>query len=287
MTRHAGFPDIVATLADARAVERLARRYETTCGDGKMVWHVWGEGPPIVLVHGGSGSWNHWVRNIAPLVESGRTVYAPDLPGCGGSARPPFGEDGDVLPPWIETGLQELIGAEPVDLVGFSFGAMVSGFFAAQYPARVRKLVLVGAPALSSTPTRKLALKEWLRLPDGADREAAFLHNLRMLMVARDETVDELALTLYVESLKRDRLTKRRLAGTDILLRTLPDVRCPVWSVWGADDALYIGRRDVAVEGMEAAPHSRWVTFVPRAGHWVQFEQADIFNRLLRTCLEG
>ena len=96
----------------------------------------------------------------------------------------------------------------------------VSGFYAARYPGRVRKLVLVGAPALSEKRGPKVALQEWLRLPDGPRRAAAFEHNLRLLMVSRDETVDELSLTLYVEALKQDRLTKRRLARTDILLRT-------------------------------------------------------------------
>ena len=43
---------------------------------------------PTVLLHGGSGSWNHWVRNIDALLASGRQVIAPDLPGFGDSARP-------------------------------------------------------------------------------------------------------------------------------------------------------------------------------------------------------
>ena len=54
-------------------IERLraqATRRETPCGAGTMVWHVWGETrpglPPVVLFHGGSGSWTHWVRNIQP-----------------------------------------------------------------------------------------------------------------------------------------------------------------------------------------------------------------------------
>jgi 2-hydroxy-6-oxonona-2,4-dienedioate hydrolase len=45
--------------------------------------------PPVVLFHGGSGSWTHWVRNIQPLVAAGRQVIAADLPGFGDSASPP------------------------------------------------------------------------------------------------------------------------------------------------------------------------------------------------------
>ena len=285
MSSSAGLPSTIATLTDARALEANAIRPETECGDSKMVWRVWGEGSPIVLVHGGSGSWAHWVRNIAPLVEAGRAVYAPDLPGCGDSANPPVGDDGDVLPQWIEKGAQALLGDAAFDLVGFSFGAMVSGFFAAQYPHRVRRLLLVGAPALSGAGFTKIRLQEWLRLPDGPQREAAFRHNLRCLMLAQDGSVDELSLTLYVESLKRDRLTRRRLAGTDVLFRTLPQIRCPVWGIWGAEDVLYRGRFDVVRSALEHAPAFRSLTLIPRAGHWVQFEAAEAFNEALRSFL--
>ena len=54
--------------------------------DGKMMWHIFGEGagkPILLLFHGGSGSWIHWIRNVLPLSEHD-TVYAADLPGLGG-----------------------------------------------------------------------------------------------------------------------------------------------------------------------------------------------------------
>ncbi len=95
------------------------------------------------------------------------------MPGCGESDRPPTGEDGDALPPWIEAGAAAL-GLDSFDLVGFSFGAMVAGFYAALYPQRVKRLVLVGAPGFNRTPGPKANLREWLRLPDGLTlREAA------------------------------------------------------------------------------------------------------------------
>jgi 2-hydroxy-6-oxonona-2,4-dienedioate hydrolase len=285
MTDSADFPARVTDLAQARAIEARAERYETECGAGRMVWRAWGAGAPAVLVHGGSGNWSHWVRNIGPLVAAGHRVVVPDLPGCGESDRPPEGEDGDVLPQWIEKGVATLIPEGAFDLVGFSFGAMVSGFFAAAYPSRVKRLVLVGAPGLSAARTTKLPLKEWLRLPDGPEREAAFRANLRMLMVARDESVDELSLTLYAEALRQDRLTKRRLAATDILLKTMPDIRCPVWSMWGAEDALYRGRFDVAEHGMRQARDLRSYDLLAHAGHWAQYEAADEFDALLASAL--
>ncbi|HMN71625.1 MAG TPA: alpha/beta hydrolase [Rhodoblastus sp.] len=281
-------PERVATRDDLARIEAAAARHETPCGDGRMIWHSWGEGrngaAPVVLVHGGSGSWAHWARNIRALVEAGREVWACDLPGCGESDRPPVGEDGDALPPWIEAGAAAL-GLERFDLVGFSFGAMVSGFYAARHPERVQKLVLVGAPALSDKPGAKIALREWLRLPDGPQREDAFRHNLRLLMLANDESIDDLSLELYVRCLKQDRLTKRRIARTDVLLRTMPDIRAPVFATWGAEDVLARGRFDVLEAGLRRAPDFRDLKLIPHAGHWAQFEAPDAFDALLRGWL--
>lgn len=280
----AGLPNSVTTLDHLARIEAASARHETPCGAGRMIWHSWGDGDPIVLVHGGSGSWAHWARNIRALVEQGRKIYACDLPGCGESDRPPVGEDGDALPPWVEEGVQAL-GLERFDLVGFSFGAMVSGFYAAQFPARVQKLVLVGAPALSEKPGAKIALKEWLRLPDGPMREDAFRHNLRLLMLANDSSIDELSLALYVRCLKQDRLTKRRIARTDILLRTMPNIRCPVFATWGADDVLARGRFEILEAGVRRAPDLRDMKLIPHAGHWAQFEQSEAFDQMLRGWL--
>ncbi len=61
----------------------MATCVETPCGNAGLVWHLWGQGsaahPPVVLLHGGSGSWTHWLRNIQPLVDGGRRVLAADL----------------------------------------------------------------------------------------------------------------------------------------------------------------------------------------------------------------
>ena len=54
------------------------------------MWHVWGEGsgkPALLLFHGGSGSWIHWIRNVQPLSQH-FTVYAADMPGLGDSDPP-------------------------------------------------------------------------------------------------------------------------------------------------------------------------------------------------------
>ena len=285
MTPATSLPPSVSTLADVAALEKAARRVETPCGDAALVWHVWGEGRPVVLLHGGAGSWTHWVRNVAPLVRAGCRVCVPDLPGSGDSAPPPDGEDADALPPWIEQGLGLLIPGEACDVVGFSFGAMVGAFIAARGAVPVRQLVLVGAPALSHERSPRLDLRGWKALPPGPERQAVQRHNLRSLMLADEHAVDALSIALHSANVERDRMTRRRLSQTDVLVRTLPRVGCPVSGIWGSEDALYRGRTSVIGAALSQAPAFRTLTLIPAAGHWVQYEQATAFNDALLAAL--
>ena len=52
------------TKALVAGVDAEGQRIETPCGDGSLVWRVWGSGPPLILLHGGYGSWTHWIRNV-------------------------------------------------------------------------------------------------------------------------------------------------------------------------------------------------------------------------------
>lgn len=287
MTHANALPARVLTVDDLQRIESAADRHELPCGDGTMAWRSWGHGAPVVLLHGGSGSWAHWVRNIAALVAADREVWIPDLPGFGDSARPPSGGDADALPDPMEAALQALLGDAPVDLVGFSFGSMVAAFIAARRPERVRRLVLCGAPALGVRPAEPLVLKAWGHLPPGPELDAAHRENLARLMLARPESIDALALAIHAANLPRDRMRLRRLSRTDVLLRTLRQVRCPVWGIWGSKDVLYRGAADRIEPALSAAPDFRGLTLVPGAGHWVQFEDAPAFDRALAAALGG
>lgn len=277
----------IHTLADVERLRASAQRAETPCGDGAMVWHAWGDpaAAPVVLLHGGAGSWTHWVRNITPLVAAGRRVWVPDLPGFGDSALPPTGHDADALPPWVEAGLVQLVGDAACDVATFSFGGMVGAFLAQAYPARVRRLVLVGAPALSAVRRPLLDLRRWAHLPPGPERQAAIRHNLMTLMLAQEASAEPLALALHTENLARDRMPRRRLASTDVLLRTLPLLRCPVHGIWGDHDALVRGALEILEPALSKAPGFRGLTLLPGAGHWAPFEAASAFNAALATAL--
>ena len=57
-------------------IESLGARVVTEVACGDMVWRAWGDGPPLVLLHGASGSWTHWIRNGLPLAAHRRVLAA-------------------------------------------------------------------------------------------------------------------------------------------------------------------------------------------------------------------
>lgn len=280
---------------DLPALAARASRHTTPCGDGLLVWHRWGPTPgaaaggaagvPVVLLHGGSGSWTHWLRNIGALAAAGHAVWVPDMPGFGESAAPPDGQDADVLPGWLELGLQQLVGATPVALVGFSFGALVAGLWARDRPARVARLVLVGSPGLSAERLPPLDLRRWDSLPPGGARLAVHRHNLLQLMLAHAASATPLAVALHAANVERDRLRQRRLMLTDALVPLLPQLDCPVHGIWGMLDVLYASRLSLIGQVLGTAPGYRGLALLPDAGHWVAFEAAGAFNAALAAAL--
>lgn len=268
------------------ALRVLARAtpQHTPCGDGHISWQSWGRGAPLVLLHGGSGSWTHWIRNVEALAAAGRQVLVPDLPGFGDSARPPAGQDADAIVEPLAQGLVQLLGNGPLDIVGFSFGGLTAGLLAAARPERVRRLLLVGAPGFGLRSTR-LPLTSWRQLDDPQARDAAHRSNLATLMLYRPEAVDDLAAALQAANVPRDRMHRRKLALTDALLKALPSIRCRIDAIYGEQDALYRDMLPQLRAALQAGPTFRELVFIPEAGHWVQYESAKAFDEALLRLL--
>ena len=277
--------------AEVQALLKTATRHETPCGAGSMVWHSWGQATcnpvhaPVVLLHGGSGSWTHWLRNIDALVDLGRWALAPDLPGFGDSASPAVGNDADALPEIVEHGLRQLLGSTACDMVGFSFGGMVAGLLAKQFPGRVARLVLVGAPGLGIDPEKPIRLRAWRHLAEPGQQDDRHCRNLAALMLLHAESNTALALSVHKANVLRDRMQGRSLSRTDVLARTLAQVRCPVYAIYGSADALYAGRMQALETALRRAPTFKRMSLIESAGHWVQFERADAFDTALQVVL--
>ena len=268
------------TVAIVESVAKAAERRETPCGDGAMVWHIWGNGPPLVLLHGGYGSWTHWIRNVLPLSRD-YTVVAPDSPGLGESATPPEPHTAEGLARIIVEGLDILLTKDTsVHLAGFSFGGVLGGHVAAQLGERAHALTIVGSNGLGLT--RQPTLLE--RVPAGAgaaEALAAHRHNVGALMIADPAKIDELAVYIQSQNAPRGRVRSRRFSRADTLARVLPLVAACLDGIWGERDATaYPHLADRARVLRSVQPGARFEV-IPGAGHWVQYEAADRFNPVL------
>src|SRR5262245_1280334 len=254
-------------------------------GSEYMIWRLWGAGPPVVLLHGGSGSWTHWARNIMPLARY-FTVWAPDLPGFGDSGLPPGVETAEALADIVSSGLNDIVSPPvPVSMVGFSFGAIIAGLVAARQRERVRTLVLIGAGglALGAAPTRQLArITPEMTL---AEARAAHRENLEILMIADPAQIDEAAVDAQMENVRRTRFKIGAIPFSDALLRALPDVSARLVAVWGSRDVFPASPPELRRATLAA--HHPDVDFrvIDGAGHWVNWEAADVVNAMLLDVL--
>lgn len=280
-------PEQLIAVAESRA-----ERCETPCGDGRMIWRRWpSSGPararPAVLLHGGSGSWLHWLCNIEALARD-RDVWAPDLPGFGESAKPPDPVNFASVAGIVTAGLREVLpGAAPLDLVGFSFGSHTAQYVAEALGERVRTTVLVTGHMLGPMIAQPgHMLERWRSLDDPEERVRVLKRNLGALMLAHEASMDALALHIYATDVVRARIRPARFINDRdfTLIERLP---CRIAGIAGELDPL--GTPTVAAQGEQLLRQRPDAQFhmIENAGHWVAYEAADRFNGLVRTVLDA
>jgi pimeloyl-ACP methyl ester carboxylesterase len=268
--------------AKLRALATQALAAETPCGDGAMIWRSWGTGQPLVMLHGGSGSWRHWARNI-PFLTNGRRVICPDLPGLGDSDMPSVPASPESIGEVLSDGLRRLLPEGGYDLVGFSFGALCAGHLAAIDLDRCASLTIVGAGALGfqRSPTELVKVRNL----EGTEREAANRHNLAALMFADASRIDELALAMQDLHTRRARFKSRGWASTDSLRQAILRGQAPLGAIYGEQDAIARPHVSLRIELVRQMRRGAQTATIPGAGHWVAYEAADAFNDALSRIL--
>jgi pimeloyl-ACP methyl ester carboxylesterase len=244
------------------------RRFGSASGEGDAQ-------PPLVLLHGGHGSWMHWLRNIQAL-SAGRTLWLPDMPGFHDSDTPPRPAPGQsLLDPLLDAlggTLDALIGTQqPIDLGGFSFGGFVAARLA-QRRGAVRRLALMGSAGHGSLRRMRAEMINWRGAPDREAERAALLHNLHALMLHEDAAIDALAFAIHDVSCHGTRFRSKEVSLAGGLQEALDAFAGPQLLLWGEHDVTADSRPLVAqlVEGHA----NRQGAVIDGAGHWVQYERA-------------
>jgi pimeloyl-ACP methyl ester carboxylesterase len=268
-------------------IQQQASRYETPCGAGKMVWHLWdrssGSAPVVVLFHGGAGSWRHWIRTIPALVSKYR-VLVPDLPGLGESDFPPDGEDAVAIATIVADGVDRIVGAETsYDVVGFSFGATMAACVGALRDQRVRSVTIIGSSgvgALGSTVNL-----EKVRHLEGQERWDTHRTNLSRLMIADPRKIDDLAVAIQDWNTVRSRLRTPAISRSGAIMQAVDQLRSPLNGMWGELDAPANPRGPERVAILRTHRPEADIRLIPETGHWAAYESADTVNAILLEML--
>ena len=248
-------------------LEQQSVRYETPCGDGSMVWHIWdtsgGTAPVLVLFHGGAGSWRHWAHNI-PVLSQHYRLLVPDLPGLGESAfSAEWRRCRCAVAEIVAAGIDAMVGSETTyDVAGFSFGGTMASCVGALRGARVRSVTIIGSQRRRTARQPVELLK--VRHLQGQERVDTHRINLSRLMIADPAKIDALALAIQDWNTVRSRLKTPTLSRSGALWRALDKVHVPINGIWGEKDAPANPRAPERVAAVRARRPDADVRMVPR-----------------------
>lgn len=245
----------------------------------------WGDGPPIVLVHGITASAEDWLDIVPHLLAAGHRVLAVEQRGHGGSTLGSAPCDTARLAADLASVLVQLDLRE-VTLAGHSLGGYSSLALAGLHPdvarERVAALVLLGAP-YTGRGLRELATLAAVAAPGTPQLQRSEPHGglmMGFLAFGKDpdrHDVDELRYRWSRCDAATRRCFARHLAGEGITA-LLPGIELPAVVARGSKDHIVSARRSRTLA--RRLPHARSHTFVG-AGHALLPEQPEAVARLI------
>jgi 2-hydroxy-6-oxonona-2,4-dienedioate hydrolase len=263
---------------------------------------VAGEGPPLLLLHGGSGSAAQWAPLMASL--QGHTMYAIDRPGSGtGDFFDYTGVDLRAHAIGFLESVFDALDIPAAPVVANSVGGLWSFWFAFDRPERIDAVVQLGCPAFLLGTRVPLAMRfASIGLVERSDRRRHARALLRHVAGGRglERAPEQFVEWLYAAELRRAHVRTRAgyLRELARMHREQPEmglgpeflanVRQPVLFVWGTDD--WYGAPSVGERACRQLP-SAWLEVLP-AGHLPWLDEpmrcADAIDRfLVRVSAEG
>jgi pimeloyl-ACP methyl ester carboxylesterase len=270
-------------------------------------------GRPLLLLHGYPETMRIWWRNVAPLAAAGFEVIVPDLRGFGGSSIAP---DARYDPPAyardLHALLTEVLHHDQCDVVGGDLGGVVAIDLALRFPGLVERMVLFNtvppvldeayrAAGIPDEPPRRLrpsadyfvrqgtdadALIAELDTPDKRRRYIAEFYGHRLWAPPGAFTPD--AVDFMVEPFLDAEKLRHSWGVYEVACGTTPVVEIPLlFQAVPLPTLVLYGPEDHVVprtfcERMEVAfPQCSGPFVVPGAGHFLQWERAELLNRTL------
>jgi pimeloyl-ACP methyl ester carboxylesterase len=240
-----------------------------------------GDGPPLVLLHGGiqTGGVIWW--RVLPRLAKTHRVVVPDLPGLGES-EPAGRLDTGTLAAWLEALIQATC-QEPPILVAHSAPGALAARFALEHGAGLRRLVLVDAAGLAPfrpSPGVLVALGRSVLRPSIGSFEGLMgrvMHDLDRVRQQEGERWQ--ALASYAVSRATRPSTKRAMrqvarGGTKAIPRDqLRGIAVPTALLWGSRDRLL----PLPIAQTASATLGWPLHVIDDAGHLPHVEQPNAF----------
>jgi epoxide hydrolase 4 len=260
------------------------------------------DGPLVILLHGFPEFSYAWRNQVGPLVDDGWRVLVPDQLGYNLSDKPVGLEnyDIDALADDVLR-LAESAGYRTFSLVGHDWGGIVAWWLALRDPDRIERLAILNAPH-PATMTRYAMthptqmLRSWYvlffqipGLPEALLRAGGYRMARRLLTgTSRGDAFSRHDLDHYQEAWSRPgaltaminwyrALRKRRKLRSE-------RVRVPTMILWGERDAAL--EFPLALAALRRCAQGRLFRF-PNATHWLQHEEPEDVNHLLRAFLSS
>lgn len=275
------------------------KQHRVTTSLGEIAVAETGEGPVLVMLHGGgpgASGVSIYHQNLPALAERFRVVL-PDQPGFGGSYRPTEADldERSITQITVDALFQALdaLGIGTFHLLGNSLGGAAAIAMAQSRPERVAGLVLMapGGGWLPFGPTPTEGQKEMFRYYNaGGPSEKKMAAFIRAMVFDHRQFGEDVVRARYEASLDESHIAfyhrynaafaKRH--GMDPLWRDLHKIKSPTLLLWGRDD------RTITLDGaqlMLKQIRDVQLHVFGDCGHWVQLERRRDFERLVADFL--
>lgn len=266
-----------------------------------------GEGERLALcLHGFPEHSHSWRFQLPMLAELGYRAWAPNLRGYGHSSRP-AGTDAYSIENLMAdvAGLIDASGCKETILLAHDWGAVIAWYFAMRAPRPLQRLIICNVPHPGPGSrrgiTREQLKKSWYIfffqipwLPEKLlGRHGAKAIGEMMRASAVDKThFDDAACEVYRQNAAQPGALTAMinyyralvLGGGLARQKTLgyPVIETPTLVVWGEDD---VALTKETTYGTEDFVRDLTIRYLPRVSHWVQQEQPEIVNAMIRAFL--
>ena len=253
-----------------------------------VAFRRFGRGTPLVLMHGGAGSWQHWVRNVDALAQHFE-VLAIDQPSYGDSDAVGWETDVDTYLGHVLTAVEQMTaGSARVHVAGFSFGGYIAAHVAAGLGSRTASLSMTGGAGYGkpvgrpfTLGSRRRLVEELGRAPTDAELRAMHRDNLGKLMIWDRTLIDDWMIDMQKTNVDRTRFDSRRISWADGTPALIGRLSCPVMVVYGEHDAAAIPPIAERFARCRAARPDVVTHLIPACGHWAMYEAPDTVNTLM------